>query len=581
MQMRRFRGLLALLLAFAMLAAACGSSDDSSGDTASDDSPTTTQAEEPEEIPATIADTAAPEAAEEEEPEEEDVDSGPVSGGTVVLATQVQATSINSNIQSGNASGSPSSQLFASPILFDGDYNPEPYLAESWSFSDDGLQFTLNLVEGATFHDGEPIKASDVAFSINMNKEFHPFKPMFGPVESIDTPDDQTVILNLSQPHPAILIAMSPALLPVMPEHVYGEAVADGTIREFAGNIDPDVFVGSGPFKLDEFDPSNGIIRMSRNDDFFLGAPYIDELVIQTIQDPNTTIIALENGEVHSANLQGVADVERAQGLDGIVVTPEGTEGIGAVVSMEYNLEDEVLSDVRVRQAIAYSLDKDFIVNTLHGGLPFRAKSPIHPGSPFYDDSMEAYDFDQARAAELFDEAGYPADGDGNRGISLTIDFIPGVPDYQKNVAEYIKSALSEVGVEIEIRSSPDIGTWIGYLAPRDYDLTMNILFMWADPVIGVHRSFLEANIQPIPFANNSAYINADLEAKLSEAAVELDVAARTALYAEIQATLAEDLPFHWIETLPTHSVYTESLQNPPLTIWGAMSPMHEAWLAE
>lgn len=563
-----------------MVAVACGGS--SSSDTADgDDSPTTTQAEAPEEIPAaTVAEDTAEEEAATTTAAPEEASDEPVSGGTLVVSTQTQAQHFNSNMASGTAPGLPSAQLFASPLKFDGDYNPQPYLAESWEFSNNGLTLTLNLVDDAVFHDGVPVKASDVAFSIEMNKASHPFSTMFGPVDSVDTPDDTTVVINLSQAHPGILIAMSPVLLPVMPEHVYGEAFAAGEIREFAGNSDPSVLVGSGPFTLNEFDPTNGIIRLDRFDDFFEGPAYVDELVIQTIQDPNTVLIALENEEVHITNMQGVADLDRANTLDGIAVTPEGTEGIGAVVSMEYNLEDEVLSNNDVRKAIAYAIDKDFILNDLQGGLAFRAKSPIHPGSPFYDDSIEGYDFDPAKAAELLDAAGYPAGDDGSRGISLTMDFIPGVPDYQQNLAEYIRSALDDVGIELEVRSSPDIGTWIGYLAPRDYDLTMNILFMWADPTIGVHRSFLEANIQPIPFANNSAYINPDLEATLAKAGVATDIEERKALYSEAQATLADELPFHWIETLPTHSVYNEVVQNPPLTIWGTMSPLNEVWIA-
>lgn len=564
-----------------MIAAACGGSSDDGG--TAGDSPTTTKAEAPEEIPAaTVAEDTEP--AEEEAPATTEApaeeDTGPVSGGTLVVSTQTQAQHFNSNMASGTAPGLPSAQLFASPLKFDGDYNPQPYLAESWEFTNDGLTLTLNLVDNAVFHDGVAIKASDVAFSIEMNKASHPFSTMFGPVESVDTPDDTTVVINLSQAHPGILIAMSPVLLPVMPEHVYGEAFAAGEIREFAGNSDPSVLVGSGPFTLNEFDPTNGIIRLDRFDDFFEGPAYVDELVIQTIQDPNTVLIALENQEVHITNMQGVADLDRANELDGIAVTPEGTEGIGAVVSMEYNLEDEVLSNVDVRKAIAYAIDKDFILDELQGGLAFRAKSPIHPGSPFYDDSIEGYEFDPVKAGELLDAAGFPADGDGNRGISLTMDYIPGVPDYQQNLAEYIRSALDDVGIALEVRSSPDIGTWIGYLAPRDYDLTMNILFMWADPTIGVHRSFLEANIQPIPFANNSAYINADLEATLGKAGVATDLDERKALYADAQATLADELPFHWIETLPTHSVYNEVVQNPPLTIWGTMSPLNEVWIS-
>ena len=89
--------------------------------------------------------------------------------------------------------------------------------------SADGLTVTLNLVKGATFHDGKPITSEDVAFSIMTIKKNHPFKTMFAPVENIDTSDPHTAVLKLSQPHPAILLAMSPPLCPIIPNHVFGD----------------------------------------------------------------------------------------------------------------------------------------------------------------------------------------------------------------------------------------------------------------------------------------------------------------------------------------------------------------------
>jgi len=573
----RLRLWLALLAAFALLAAACSDSDSDDSAGGDDPAPATTEPaldtipedlsgtdDEPTETTAAPATTAAP-------------DDGPVSGGTLVVAQQTMPSHFNGNIASGTPPNTGGAQLFASLLLFDGEWNALPYLAESWEFSDDALTLTIKIRDDAVFHDGEPIESHDVAFSLNMAKDNHPFTPMFGSVTSVDTPDPTTVVINLSQPHPAILIAFGPGLLKIFPEHVYGDVE---NIRDCTCNSQPGELVGSGPFTLEEFDTTNGIVRMAAFEDFFLGRPYVDELILAVRPSVNETLTEMENGEIHVANAQGVADLDRATGIDSLTVTPRGLEGIGAVVSLQFNLENEILGNKLVRQAIAYAIDKDFIINELHSGLPFRAKSPIHPGSPYYDDSIEGYEFDLARANELLDEAGFPADGDGDRGISLRIDAIPTADDYQSVLSEYIKSALDEVGIDVEVRASPDFGTWAGYLAGREYDMTMQILFMWADPIIGVHRSFLEANIQPIPFANNSAYINPELEAKMNVAGAEQDFDARVEAYAEIQAELADDLPFHWIETLPTNSVYiTDLVNNPPLTIWGTMSPMHEVWL--
>ena len=116
-------------------------------------------------------------------------DDGAKRGGTLIWAVQNTPRHLNPAVQSGIATGEPGNQLFAAPLRYDEDWTPQPYLAESWDVSDDGLTVTLNLVKGATFHDGVPIKSSDVAFSIQTVKDNHPFKTMYAPVDSVETPD--------------------------------------------------------------------------------------------------------------------------------------------------------------------------------------------------------------------------------------------------------------------------------------------------------------------------------------------------------------------------------------------------------
>ena len=182
-------------------------------------------------------------------------DDGAKRGGTLLWAIQNTPRHLNPAVQSGIATGEPGTQLFASPIRYDEDWTPKPYLAKSWSTSDDGMSVTLNLVKGATFHDGTPITSSDVAFSIDTVQKNHPFKTMFAPVTSVDTPDAHTAVINLSKPHPALLLAMSSQLLPIIPEHIYG----DGQDPK-AHPANSEGVVGSGPFKLVEFERDQHII---------------------------------------------------------------------------------------------------------------------------------------------------------------------------------------------------------------------------------------------------------------------------------------------------------------------------------
>ena len=117
----------------------------------------------------------------------------PRRGGTLVWSIGSTPRHLNPAVQSGIATGEPGAQLFATPLRFDENWNPQPYLAKSWEISTDGLTVTLNLVEGATFHDGVPITSEDVKFSINIIKANHPFKTMFAAVKDIETPDKHQI----------------------------------------------------------------------------------------------------------------------------------------------------------------------------------------------------------------------------------------------------------------------------------------------------------------------------------------------------------------------------------------------------
>ena len=182
----------------------------------------------------------------------------PQPGGTLVIGSTQVPRHLNGAVQSGIATALPSAQLFASPLRYDADWKPQPYLAQSWELAPDAKSLTLHLRHDAVFHDGQPVTSADVAFSVMAVKQNHPFQSMFAPVESVDTPDPYTAVLRMSQPHPAILLALSPALMPVLPKHIYG----DGQDLKNHPRNSADV-VGSGPFKLKEFKPGHCLLYTS------------------------------------------------------------------------------------------------------------------------------------------------------------------------------------------------------------------------------------------------------------------------------------------------------------------------------
>ena len=566
----RLRSFGALFLALAMLAAACGGSDDDSAD-AEDDTGTGTGTE---------AEDAAEESGDDEPADAGDqnsdagdsaaVDGDPVPGGTLVIGSTQVPRHLNGAVQSGYATAVPGTQLNAGLLLYDAEWNPQPYLAESWEVADDGLSVTVKIVENAVFHDGEPITSEDVAFSITTAQAHHPFKPMFEPVESVDTPDDFTAVINLSQPHPAILLAMSPALLPIIPEHVFN----DGQDLPTHPRNSED-FVGSGPFRLVEYNPES-IIRMERFDDFFIeGRPYLDEIVMEISPDASPIVLGLENGTTHLSSAPGPADIVRLQDNPDLIVTSDGHEAIGQITWLEFNLADPVLGVQEVRQAIAYALDRDFMVDSLDLGLTNPTLTGITPASPFYNPDVEPYDLDLDTARQLLADAGF-AEGE----IELTIETIPGFPQGQA-YAEYTVQALEEIGINVSLNPSPDFPTWAERVASGDFQMTTNNVWNWGDPVIGVHRSYLSSNRVGAIWTNNTGYENAEVDSLLEQAGQTFDDAERADLYAQFQAIVADEVPIYFVSNPPFWQIYQPSVQNPPLNIWGQMSPMHEVWLAE
>ncbi len=480
---------------------------------------------------------------------------------------------LNPAVQSGAATGVPGTQIFASPLRFDGDWKPHPYLAESWQMADDGLSCTLNLVKGAKFHDGKPITSEDVKFSIETIKANHPFKTMFEPVSSVETPDQNTAVIRLAHPHPALLLCLSGALCPIIPKHIFGDGQ---DVTTHPANSNP---VGSGPFKLEEFKPGERI-TLVKNPDFFLpGLPYLDKIVMTISSDPNAILLAVENGEADSYPYATASqEIKRLEGVDRLTVTDKGFAGLGPINWLAFNTRKAPLDSKQVRQAIAYAIDRDFIVNALMRGVAKPQRSPIIESSPFFNPNIPAYALDLDKANALLDEAGHKAGSDGMR-FKLTIDYIPGAPEQQEGVAQYLKSQLKKVGIDVEVRASPDFPTWAKRISNYDFDMTMDAVYNWGDPIIGVHRTYLSSNIRKgVIWSNTQQYSNPKVDDLLAKAAVEIDQAKRKALYDEFQMIVGDDLPIYWINALPYHGAFDKQIADYPESIWGWMQSADDTY---
>lgn len=494
-------------------------------------------------------------------------------GGTLVIGSTQTPRHLNGAVQPGSSTGMPSTQLFASPLRFDDKWNPQPYLAERWELAKDGKSLTLHLRKDAVFHDGAPITSEDVAFSVMAIKANHPFAPMMGPVEKVDTPDPHTAVIRMNAPHPAIVLAMSPALCPIMPKHIYGDGQDLKNHPRNSANV-----VGSGPFKLVEFKPGQRIV-MERHDRFFLkGRPYLDRVVMNMTPDSSSLMLGLERGDVHMFPFVSVStDLKRLAKDARIAVTDKGYEGFGALNWLAFNLTKKPLSDVQVRKAIATAIDKQFISKALMGGFAKPSDGPIAAASPFAAADLVRYPVDLKKAAAMLDAAGYPADAKGER-FKLTIDYAPGTDDQQKNVSEYVRAQLKKIGIAVEVRTSADFPSWAKRIAEKDFDMTMDVVYNWGDPVIGVHRTYLSTNIRPVIYTNTQSYQNPEVDELLNTAGRVLDPAERKGLYARFQKIVTDELPIVFINEIPLHTAASVKLGNAPSSIWGPVSPYDEVY---
>jgi len=495
-------------------------------------------------------------------------------GGTVIVAFGAGTPRhLNPAVQSGVATAVPGTQIFASPLRYDAEWTPHPYLAKSWKLADDGLSVTLDLVDNAVFHDGQPVTSADVAYSILAIKKDHPFKDMFAPVDSVETPDPHTAVIRLAHRHPAILLALSPALCPILPKHYFD----DGTdLKINPKNSTP---IGSGPFKLAEFTPSDHI-TLERFDKFFLpDRPYLDRIILQIISDQTALLVGMEQRQTHVQFFASEPrDIDRLAKQPHLAVTDEGYAGIGPLNWLEFNLTKKPLDDKRVRQAIAYAFDRKFVTDKLLLGRGRPATGPIHPDSPFYTADVEHYALDLDKANQLLDEAGLKRGADGTR-FALTVDYIPGPSVQQKGVAEYLRPQLKKVGIEVQVRASPDFPTWAQRVSSWDFDMSMDVVFNWGDPVIGVDRTYLSNNIRKgVIWSNTQNYRNPKVDQLLEAAASEIDPAKRKALYTEFQKIVVDDAPIAYVNVVPFYTVYDKGLGNIPTSIWGSMSAMDELY---
>jgi peptide/nickel transport system substrate-binding protein len=488
-------------------------------------------------------------------------------GGTLVFAGAADPVLLDGALVSDGESIRAITQMFETLVaLKPGTTEPEPGLATEWEPDEAGTTWTFQIREGVTFHDGEPLNAEAVCANFDRWFNFpsalqnpsasYYWQVVFGgfaktdpesgaPEESLfescEATGEYTVDLNLTKPSATLIPALSQQAFSIASPKALEEFNAD------AGTVDADgVFrpegtfgtehpIGTGPFKFESWTRNDRLVLV-KNEDYWGEPAKIDELILRPIADNAARLQALQTGEIQGYDLVEPQDVETIEGDDNLQVLDRPAFNVAYV---GFNLSKPPLDNDLVRQAIAYGLDRQSVVDNFYAGRGVVATQFMPPEVVGYADDVKEYEFNPERAKELLQEAGvaqpvelefwYPTD------VSR-----PYMPDPKRNF-EAFAASLNESGFKVVPKSAPwnpdylgrvDAGTaghlhligWTGDYG--DADNFIGTFFQAAKPQFGTNEN-----------------PNPEVEKLLNDAEIETDEAKREELYKEANRAIMEWLP--------------------------------------
>jgi peptide/nickel transport system substrate-binding protein len=506
----------------------------------------------------------------------------PQRGGTLVMVVQPEPPTLASYQSTAGPIGQVATKVYEGLLEYDFNLRPIPGLAQSWTVSADGKTITFKLQQGVKFHDGKPFTSADVKFSVlEVLKKIHPRGVnTFRAVEAIDTPDASTAVFRLSEPTPYLLMALSGYESPMLPQHIFGSG-------DIANHPNANKPIGTGPYKFVEWQKGQ-YMRFDRNPDYRKkGRPYLDRIVARFIADGGTRAATLETQEVHIGGFNAILplDVKRLQALPHIAVTTKGYEMQSPIVELDFNTQKKPFDNVKVRQAVAYAIDRKFVIDNIWFGFGRPATGPINSNfkaTGIYTADVRDYNVPNGvdMANKLLDEAGYPRGQDGTR-FEVVHDITPYGEEWRR-FGEYVQQQLGKLGIKVSLRYE-DVPTWLRRVYTNyDFELTNNWIQTLADPVIGVHRLYHSKMIKPgTVFVNGTHWSSPETDKLMDEATVEPDPKKRAALYHEFQKRIVDASSIVFVLELDFVTVYNKKVQGWLVSPLGLYASLDQAWLSK
>jgi len=501
----------------------------------------------------------------------------PRRGGVMTVHFSTEQRILNPSLQASTGVYIVGGKIQEALVDLDAAGNPTPVLAESWESSPDGKSITFKLRAGVTWHDGKPFTSADVAFTaMEMWKKILNYGTalqLF--LTAVDTPDPLTAIFRYERPMPlGLLLRALPDLGYISPKHIY----ETGDIRQNPANTAP---IGTGPFKFVQYERGQFIIA-DRNTNYWRpNLPYLDRVVWRVIGDRAAAAAQMEAGQILFSPYSSLAisDFQRLARDPRFEVTTRGNEGNARTNTLEFNFRNPILADIRVRKALAHSLNIPFFIENFLGSFAKPGTGPIPSVSTdYYPAGMPQYPFDVAAANRLLDEAGHRRGAGGLR-FSLRLHPAPWGEDISL-FATFMQQSFAQIGVRIEIVRLDAAGWLRTIYNDHNFDLASGWHQYRSDPAVSTTVWYRSGSPVGAPWTNQWGWNDPTIDQIIDNAATELDVPRRRALYADFVRRAQTELPL-WmpIEQIFV-SVFNKRLRNVANNPRWASSSWHDTWLA-
>jgi peptide/nickel transport system substrate-binding protein len=479
---------------------------------------------------------------------------------TLVMIVESSPTNLDPRVGLDAMSERIDSLIFDDLLSRGKDLNVAPGLAERWE-APDPLTYIFHLHRGAKFHDGRPLTSRDVKWtfdSLLQGKIRSVKSAVYRFVDHIDAPDDFTVVFHMKEQDATLLWNLSDGAIGIVP---YG-----------SGDEMTQHPIGSGPFRFVSAEMDREVV-IERNDDYWGEKAKLERVRFAVVPDELTEALELRKGTgdivINSITPDTVVALARDPSLT--VERGRGTR----LAYLAFNLRDPILKDVRVRQAIAYALDRSPMIEYLWRGEAEPARSVLPEQSWAYNGDVPAYAHDPDQANRLLDDAGYaPVNG-----VRFHIAMKTSPDPNTRMMVAVIQRQLREVGIVLDIRTF-EFATFFS-------DVTHGAFQMYGLRWIGGNEdpdifeyAFDSAKFPPNG-ANRGFYSNPKLDALIDRARQEIDPNLRKPLYAEVQRILADDLPYINLWYLDNVMVHTQRVRNIKLNPAGNYDFLRTAEIAQ